>query len=146
MTRLLSSYLLLALRLLRHLATRLLPRREGERLLLERYAGDGLAPYASPDQEMARVLAGCDGCGLCDSACALRGKLPLFAPGPTYLVLSLSRALPHLDLSRSDLSAYEVCSECGICSAWCPRQIPIERVPGWARGRLARLPEPVGRS
>ncbi|MDY0059967.1 MAG: hypothetical protein RBU45_09175 [Myxococcota bacterium] len=137
----LSSLLLLAWQLLGHLLA--WPWRrggQGGRLLQERYAADGLVPLTARDQQFIARLARCDGCGLCDSGCALLGSLDGAAPGPAYLVLTLSRAAPLLRDARLDLLPYAACAECGACTSYCPQEIPIDQVPGWASELLARLP------
>ena len=138
MTPLLRSLWLLATRLLHHLLT--LPfRPRGGPLLLRRFAPDALIPLSTHDLEMIRILSRCDGCGLCDTACAMLGHLPAGSLRPSDLVLSLSRSLPVLDVARADLEPFLFCGDCRMCRNWCPKGIPLDQVPYWSQGMLVRL-------
>lgn len=143
----LRALLLLAYRLVLHLLA--WPFRRAQlRLFVQRYAPDRLLPLAPSDVAALELLSGCDGCGLCDTACALLGPLRAGAEGlrPSELVLAASRSLPDLAEAPGDLELFAVCADCHQCRGWCPRAIPVDELGPWCGDLLRRLQAAGGRA
>jgi len=134
------ALLLLAYRLVLHLL-RWPFRRSQLRQFVQRYAPDRLLPLAASDSSALELLSVCDGCGLCDTACALLGPLRGGAEGlrPSELVVAASRSLPDLAEAPGDLDAFVACVDCRQCRGWCPHAIPVDEVAPWCADLLRRL-------
>ena len=98
----------------------------GAERFLANYATEGLSPTTAGARADALAASACISCGLCESACALRGAIPsvrsLGLEGAFRLVTK-SDALRSL---ASD--ALAACAGCTGCDPLCPTGVPISRL------------------
>jgi len=115
---------------------RLLARGTGLERFQAAYGGEGLAPTAPADLEVALLASRCTGCGLCEAGCRLPGAEPaLRALGLPAAFRLVGRQAADLPLGKALLDA---CHGCPGCDRWCPARVPIGRVLEHLRGRLDR--------
>lgn len=103
------------------------------------YLDDRLLPHRSVSRDLLTQAARCTGCGLCDVKCALVGQRAAGHPGPSFVPMALTRALPDLAVVRKDLSTFSTCGDCRACESWCSYGVPLQRLLDDASTILGRL-------
>lgn len=111
----------------------------GEQNFVRQFLADDLLPTHGPTRDLLAMAARCTGCGLCDALCALEGRLPAGAIGPSYLARAIGRSTPDLAAARGDLAVYRACGDCRRCERWCPYDVPLQGLVDDARATLDRL-------
>lgn len=110
----------------------------GSERFLASYAPEGLVPTRPEDLRIGEEASACIACGLCESACDLAAAVPAIR------ALGLHAAFRLYSKSSVELPwaapALEACATCSGCDGACPTGVPISRIVGSLRERLARYP------
>jgi heterodisulfide reductase subunit C len=109
----------------------------GEERFLANYATEGLAPTSLAARADAEAASGCISCGLCESACTLRGAIPAIRSLGLHAAFRLcGKSDEMLAHAAAELSA---CATCTGCEPLCPTGVPITRLVRALAARAAAL-------
>jgi len=110
----------------------------GERVFLENYREDRLAPLLPEERQLLPALDRCIACGLCNAVCERLGSVPRHVFGGPFALATAARSMPDFTSIASGAEHAGECGECDRCRSVCPTGVPLDELARFVRSRAAR--------